>query len=118
MIALLLLALLGGEPGATAVPVAAELERLAGHRVTVHGDRYTIEDVAGEGPPRVGVVERRERELWLVEQDGSAVRLAGVLAIPRIAGPGYKVWALGDIDPETGALVARRLGVLAPPARL
>ena len=37
------------------------------------------------------------------------------LAVPRIAGPGYKVWVLGRL--ERGALVVRRLGVLAPPAQ-
>jgi hypothetical protein len=96
--------------------VAAELARLAGHRVAVAADgaSYRILDVAGEGAPEVGVVERRGRALLLRRPDGSAVELAGPLAVPRIAGPGYKVWVLGRL--QRGALVVRRLGVLAPPA--
>jgi hypothetical protein len=96
--------------------VAAELARLEGHRVEVAagGRRYRIVDVAGEGAPVVGVVERRGRELWLEPERGAARRLRGPLAIPRIAGPGYKVWVVGRIGPD-GSLIARRLGVLAPP---
>jgi hypothetical protein len=96
--------------------VASELARLAGHRVEVASDRqsYRILDVAGEGAPEVGVVERRGATLFLRRADGSAVALGGPLAVPRIAGPGYKVWVLGRV--ERGVLVARRLGVLAPPA--
>lgn len=94
---------------------AGELARLAGHRVVVRGDRYHIVDVAGDGPPRVGVVERRGDALWLVERDG-ALRLTGPLAVPRIAGPGYTVWVVGALD-RRGALRVRRLGVLRPPRR-
>ena len=54
------------------------------------------------------------RALFLRRTDGSAVELAGPLAVPRIAGPGYKVWVLGRL--ARGALVVRRLGVLAPPS--
>lgn len=93
-----------------------ELDRLEGHTVaTAEGGGYVIEDVAGEGPPLVGVVERRGAELWLRTATES-VRLTGPLARPRIAGPGYKVWVLGDRNPG-GTLHARRLGVLAPPMR-
>jgi hypothetical protein len=101
--------------GSAGADVASELARLAGHRVEVAPDRqsYRIVDVAGEGTPEVGVVERRGASLFLRRADGSAVALAGPLAVPRIAGPGYKVWVLGRV--ERGALVARRLGVLAPP---
>jgi hypothetical protein len=97
--------------------VAAELARLAGHRVAVAADgaSYRILDVAGEGAPEVGVVERRGRALLLRRADRSAIELTGPLAVPRIAGPGYKVWVLGRL--ERGALVVRRLGVLAPPAQ-
>lgn len=102
--------------GAARADVKSELARLAGHRVAVapDGASYRILDVAGEGAPEVGVVERRGAALFLRRADGSAVALAGPLAVPRIAGPGYKVWVLGRI--ERGALVARRLGVLAPPS--
>lgn len=99
--------------------IRAELARLDGHRVAVapDGAGYTIEDVAGEGKPVVGVVERRGDHLWLVSEGGAAYRLTGRLARPRIAGPGYKVWALGTITgpPSAPVLHARRLGVLASP---
>ncbi len=97
-----------------AADVKSELARLAGHRVAVapDGQSYRILDVAGEGAPEVGVVERRGAALFLRRADGSAIALAGPLAVPRIAGPGYKVWVLGRV--ERGALLARRLGVLAP----
>jgi len=102
-------------PGAAGADVASELARLAGHRVEIAPDRqsYRILDVAGEGAPEVGIVERRGGALLLRRADGTAVALAGPLAVPRIAGPGYKIWVLGRM--ERGALVARRLGVLAPP---
>jgi hypothetical protein len=118
-------------PGTTA-DVAAELARLEGQRVRLvdesaaqggpssagnaHG-AYVIEDVAGEGAPVVGVVERRGQALWLVSADGASYRLAGVLARPRIAGPGYKIWALGTVTIDSGEriLTAQRIGVLAPP---
>ncbi len=93
--------------------VAAEVARLVGQDVIESRDGYVIRDVAGEGAPLVGVVERRGAELWLVGP--VTVRLSGPLAHPRIAGPGYKVWVLGDAD-GAGGLRARRLGVLAPPA--
>jgi len=118
------------QPAASAPDVApeirAELARLEGQRVRIlHQDtndatlgrRYIIDDVAGEGAPVVGVVERRGQALWLVAEDGASYRLAGPLARPRIAGPGYKIWALGVVMARSGerVLVARRLGVLAPP---
>jgi hypothetical protein len=105
-------------PGALPVrsqAVAEELARLDGHAVQVaSGGEYRIIDVAGEGAPLVGVVERRGDELWLRTSRGPALRLVGPLAVPRIAGPGYKVWVVGRPAPD-GALVVRRLGVLAPP---
>ncbi len=91
--------------------LAAELGRLVGQDVIAGPDGYVIRDVAGEGAPLVGVVERRGDALWLVGD--ASVRLTGPLAHPRIAGPGYKVWVLGEREGE--ALRARRLGVLAPP---
>jgi hypothetical protein len=95
---------------AMAPGVAAEVDRLVGQTVTVmaDGSSYTIVDIAGEGPPIVGVVERRGQQLWL-----DRWRLAGPLAVPRIAGPGYKVWVIGDIEGDR--LTARRIGILRPP---
>jgi hypothetical protein len=93
------------------VVVAELLARLQGHTVRVVGDDVVIKDVAGEGKPLVGVVERRGRALWLVGE-GVAVELRGPLARPRIAGPGYRVWALGRRDGEV--MVGRRIGVLEP----
>ena len=124
----------GSEPGPAigseiADEIAAELGRLEGQRVRIrdqgttpdhgHVPGYVIEDVAGEGAPVVGVVERRGQALWLVAEDGASYRLAGALARPRIAGPGYKIWALGAVTAGSGEriLVARRIGVLAPPRR-
>lgn len=94
----------------------AEVARLEGHAIEVapDGASYEIRDIAGEGPPRVGVIERRGRRLWLMEAGGEAVRLSGPLAVPRIAGPGYKVWVIGEVDAR-GDLRARRIGVLAAP---
>jgi hypothetical protein len=88
--------------------VAAEIARLAGQEIAETPDGYVIEDVAGEGKPLVGVVERRGQELWLVGD--VTVKLVGPLAHPRIAGPGYKVWVLGEKDGD--GYRARRLGVL------
>jgi hypothetical protein len=94
---------------------AAERERLAGHDVAADDTGgYLIRDVAGEGPPLVGVVERRGPDLWLRDGRGGAVRLAGPLAHPRIAGPGYRVWVVGREGADGGYWV-RRLGVLSAP---
>jgi hypothetical protein len=102
-------------PGAAVAGPSDEIGRLAGHRVQVHaGGGYRIVDVAGEGAPVVGRVERRRDGLWLVPEGGGAVRLRGPLAVPRIAGPGYKVWVVGRRTGD-GSLVARRLGILARP---
>lgn len=124
-----------GTPGAEVVPevdeaLEAELGRLQGQRVrrlarsvaqsAGHGPGYVIEDVAGEGAPVVGVVEQRPGGLWLAGDGGVAYRLIGVLARPRIAGPGYKIWVLGTVTVQRGenVLRARRLGILAPPWRV
>jgi hypothetical protein len=100
--------------------VAQEIARLVGQSVEVRPGGYVIADVAGEGRPLVGIVERRGAELWLIPADADAgappVRLTGPLASPRIAGPRYKVWVLGSLDPD-GSLRARRLGVLARPTK-
>jgi len=91
-------------------PLADELSRLDGQRVTVTDGGYRIDDIAGEGAPVVGVVERRGKHLYLAE-----LRLTGPLARARIAGPGYKVWAIGTVSGKT--LRLRRIGILARPAR-
>jgi hypothetical protein len=95
-----------------AADVAAEVARLPGQTVEMTARGYRIVDIAGEGAPLVGVVERRGDALWLVAP-GLALRLVGPLATPRIAGPGYKVWALGTVAGDT--LRPRRLGVLTRP---
>jgi hypothetical protein len=90
---------------------ADEKERLVAQ--VIDGD--AIRDIAGEGPPLVGVVERRGEALWLVvEGGGDALRLVGRLAHPRIAGPGYRVWVIGTAV-DGGGYQPRRLGVLSPP---
>jgi hypothetical protein len=100
-------------------PVVEEIRRLVGHAVEARADGgYVITDVAGEGRPLVGIVERRGAELWIVPTDAdegiASLRLSGPLASPRIAGPRYKVWVLGTIEKD-GSLRPRRLGVLARP---
>lgn len=110
------LALLGPAAGDD---VADEVARLSGHTVQIadDGKSYTIEDIAGEGKPVVGTVQRRDADLWLVAAEGEW-KLKGPLAVPRIAGPGYKVWVLGDTDDVAGSLTAKRIGILrAPSAR-
>ncbi|HUS64441.1 MAG TPA: hypothetical protein VMZ28_07845 [Kofleriaceae bacterium] len=113
----LLLALASGGVARAGAPDTGddEASRLAGHTLSRAGGTLRIVDVAGEGAPEVGVVERRGRALWLVTDGGKALRLAGPLAVPRIAGPGYRVWALGRVG-RGGALWVRRLGVLRRPA--
>ena len=113
--ALVVALLLAAAGGAQADPADGELSRLAGHTVARTAAGLRILDVAGEGAPLVGVVERRGRALWLVPGGGGAARrLAGPLAVPRIAGPGYRVWVLGRPG-DGGSLVVRRLGVLRRP---
>ena len=92
----------------------AMVGRLGGHRARLVDLRLHVDDVAGEGRPWLGTVERRGRDLWLVG-DGFALALDGPLARPRIAGPGYTVWVTGRVT--AGRLWARRVGVLAPPPR-
>lgn len=102
---------------AAVAPDPAELSRLEGHEVVIDRSApggYRIVDIAGEGPPLVGVIERRGEALFLVA-GAEALRLTGPLAVPRIAGPGYKVWAIGDRAGDR--LAVRRLGILRPPER-
>lgn len=103
----------------------AILARLVGQRARLVAGRLVIDDIAGEGRPWVGVVERHGAALWLRTDDGP-LRLDGPLARPRIAGPGYRAWAIGAVTPAGPAtpgapptLRLRRVGILArPPARL
>ncbi len=101
----------------TPAQVPALLARLHGQRARVVADRLVIDDVAAEGRPWVGVIERRGDRLWLRTDDG-AVMLAGPLARPRIAGPGYLAWVTGRVAPGAPTtLHVRRLGILAAPGR-
>ncbi|MEM9490060.1 MAG: hypothetical protein AAGC55_13010 [Myxococcota bacterium] len=111
-------ALLPAPTGPVTDALDTELSRLRGQQVTITGAGYTIDDIAGEGRPLVGVVERRGDHLILVAGAAGEYRLAGPLARPRIAGPGYKVWALGTLSgrPPQPVLTVRRIGVLAPPS--
>jgi len=114
--AIVALLVLLGAPAVTPAPaIADQVARLRGQnvRIAADGRSYTIVDIAGEGKPLVGVVQARNAELWL-DTGSHRYRLTGPLAIPRIAGPRYKVWVVGDVSGEL--LRVRRLGVLAPPA--
>jgi hypothetical protein len=94
--------------------VEAEVSRLEGHELRIENGTYEILDIAGEGKPRVGCVYKENGGLVLVG-DVFRLPLRGPLAVPRIAGPRYKVWVLGAMT-DDGALWARRLGILAGPA--
>ena len=106
--------------------IRQELSRLEGHQVVVSADRssYRIINVAAEGPAMIGIIEARGNQRWFIRIDEHAQhaqhaqqqwQLRGRLAIPRIAGPGYKVWVVGEI--RAGELWARRLGILRSPHR-
>jgi hypothetical protein len=97
-----------GDPGRA----RAMLDRLLGHHVGWRDGVLMIDDVAGEGRPWIGVVERRRDGLWLRGQ-AFAWRLRGSLARPRLMGPGYLMWATGAVDGDD--LQLHRIGVLAPP---
>jgi hypothetical protein len=92
---------------------AALMSRLRGHEVRMDPGRLWIVSIANEGSPWVGTVERRGRALWLVTEESVAIELIGPLARPRLAGPGYTIWALGTFDGSTRLRVSR-LGVLRP----
>jgi hypothetical protein len=123
-IAVAALAAAVGAGAARAEPVALSIDpaeadaiaaRLAGQRFAIAADRRSvrIDDVAGDGPPVIGVVERRGDASYLVRGDGPALRITGPLARPRIAGPGYTVWISGAV--AEGTIAAKRLGVLRRP---
>jgi hypothetical protein len=90
-----------------------ELRRLVGQQVEQTATGYRIVDIAGEGEPLVGCIRREGKDLYL-ESGESRWRLTGALAVPRIAGPNYKVWIIGTPTPA-GTLPAKRLGILATP---
>ena len=92
--------------------VPAIAARLAGHAHRTGDGVVIVDDVAGEGRPWTGVVERRGEALWLVTALG-ALELTGPLARPRIAGPGYTVWVLGARAGQH--LAATRIGILRRP---
>ncbi len=104
----------GGAGQPLSPELQAEVGRLEGHTVKIEKGTYEILDIAGEGAPRVGCIHKVRNELVLVG-DGFQITLRGPLAVPRIAGPRYKVWVLGDAT-GNGVLMARRLGILAGPA--
>jgi hypothetical protein len=105
--------MLGDASVGTLHPLQEELDRLIGQRVQASRDGYHVLDVAGEGQPQVGCVRSHQGALYLVS-DTARSQLAGPLAIPRIAGPNYKVWIIGDVD-DQGRLWVRRIGILASP---
>lgn len=111
-----LLAALSGAPATTSSnTTSAELDRLVGLRVDVGSNGYQIVDVAGEGAPLVGCVKRDGPSLYF-ENSEHHLRLVGPLAVPRIAGPNYKVWIMGHV--EAGEVLrATRLGILSDPSR-
>ncbi len=90
-----------------------EIDRLIGHSVRVTDDGYEVADIAGEGSPYIGCVRRVGKALFL-ESGDNRWRLTGPLAIPRIAGPNYKVWVIGTATAAM-TLPATRLGILATP---
>ncbi len=106
---------MGSVPVADDAEARAIAERLRGHEVRVTPGRVWIPSIAGEASPYVGVVERRGRALWLVGERGEAFELRGPLARPRLAGPGYTVWVVGELDERQQAMQVRRLGVLRKP---
>ncbi len=95
--------------------VASMAARLRGHRFREGDHVLVLERVADRGRPWVGVVSARCDRLWLDTAMGSLV-LTGPLARPRIAGPGYLVWALGRR--RGNELMVWRAGVLARPDEL
>ncbi len=123
--------LLGAAGGSAAsqpptAEIADQLDRLTGHQVVVSADGadFVITDAAGEGPAMIGTVtlaDEADEQLWLLAVNGDRWRLTGPLAIPRIAGPGYKVWVVGEVVHKVlageGVFRPRRLGILRSPHR-
>ncbi|MBP6628301.1 MAG: hypothetical protein KBG28_24175 [Kofleriaceae bacterium] len=105
-------------PADAAVVVADDDElremtsRLVGVRFRAGDGLLHLDDVAGLGRPWVGPVVRAGQVLVL-QSGGRHLELAGALARPRIAGPGYLVWVVGRRVGDV--LTIERIGVLAPP---
>lgn len=95
--------------------LAAIASRLTGHRFHTGDHVLILEDFAGEGRPWLGLVAFRCDQLWLETSLGPLL-LTGPLARPRIAGPGYLIWATGRRTANT--LELSRLGILARPDEL
>jgi len=92
--------------------IAACADRFPGH-ARVDASVLELLDAGGsDRRPWLGVVERQGDDLWLRTPIG-ALRLRGTLARPRIAGPGYLVWVVGERRARD--LHVARLGVLARP---
>lgn len=109
--------ILGGPAnGLSASQQSDEVSRLVGHVVEEKVGEYSIIDVAGEGAPIVGCVRVENDQLILESEPNQRFRLSGPLAIPRIAGPNYKVWVIGEIL-NSDILVVSRLGILATPQK-
>ena len=81
--------LLGLGLGAGAPNLQAEIDRLVGHSVRVDDGSYEIVDIAGEGKPLVGCIEKTERGLFL-QTESERLALEGPLAVPgnQRGGPG------------------------------
>lgn len=88
--------------------------RLTGHRFRLGDHVLLLEDIASLGRPWVGIVRSRCGALFL-DTAVASFRLAGPLARPRLAGPGYLLWLVGTRDPLTSTLTIHRLGILARP---
>lgn len=111
--ALLFAGLAGPSHAVDSEQLEREIARLVGHSVQRTQKGYRILDIASEGAPLIGCIHRVGSSLLLVNADLS-LRLTGALAIPRIAGPNYKVWIIGQ---QVGdELHATRLGILARPS--
>ena len=96
---------------------AAEVARLEGHTIEVDSLGYSIIDIAGEGAPLVGCVRVVGQGQWqhlVLETQTQRLTLSGPLAVPRIAGPNYKVWVIGKVR-NNKSIEVKRLGILATP---
>ena len=115
----LLLLLVAHDARADEIPCADDCDaiaaRLAGQQIERDAHAIRIVDVAGEGAPRIGIVARDGEHLVLITAT-ERFRLAGPLARPRIAGPGYAVWVIGTVARgDVPTLTVRRLGILRRP---
>ncbi len=100
---------------------ASEIARLEGHTVAVDSLGYSIVDIAGEGIPLVGCVRvlgqgqgLGQGQSLILETQTQRLTLSGPLAVPRIAGPDYKIWVIGKVH-NNKSIEVKRLGILATP---